>query len=79
MITIHIFFFSEPITTGPGMIKVTVTLPKYQNIFFNGISRDPRLAKWAAAKTAVIQLKKQTNSFIPVKHKDLYKHYKSMQ
>lgn len=72
-------FFSEPITMRPGMIKVTVTLPKFQNKCFNGISRDARLAKWAAAKTAVIQLKKQSNSFIRIKQKDLYEHYKSMQ
>ncbi|XP_055316038.1 endoribonuclease Dcr-1-like [Sitodiplosis mosellana] len=71
--------FSKPITMGPGKVQVTVTLPKYQNKRFNAVSRDPQLAKWGAAKTAVIQLKKQSNVFIPVTHNELYQHFKNKQ
>lgn len=73
------FYFSEPIAMGPGKVQVTVTLPKYQNKRFSAVSRDPQLAKWGAAKTAVIQLKKQANAFIPVKHNELYQHFKDLQ
>ncbi|XP_031637122.1 endoribonuclease Dcr-1-like [Contarinia nasturtii] len=68
--------FSDPVTVAPGKIQVSVTLPTFQNKRFNGFSRDAQLAKWAAAKAAVIQLKKQNNVFIPIKHKDAFKEAK---
>lgn len=63
-------------TVDAGKIEVKVTLPKFQNKCFSGFSRDRKLAKWAAAKSAVIQLKSKQNKFIPVKQNELFKHYK---
>lgn len=65
--------FSDPVTIAPGKIQVSVTLPKYDNKCFSAFSRDAKLAKWGAAKAAVIYLKKQNNAFIPTKQKDVYK------
>lgn len=67
---------SNPVTVAPGKIQVTVTLPKLQNKQYSGFSRDAQLAKWAAAKAAIIQLREQSNEFIPEKHRNLYQHYK---
>lgn len=56
-----------------GQIQVTVRLPKYQDATFSGFSRDEKMAKWAAAKAALIQLNKQSNVYIPVKAKEIIK------
>lgn len=60
-------FNSQPITIAPGQISVTLRLPKYKNQQFTGYSRDANIAKWAAAKSAVLRIKQQENKYIPKK------------
>lgn len=68
-----VVFISEPETIGPGKIMVQVTLPKYGNQTFSSISRHPDKAKWGAAKSALLQLKKQFNEYVPYKASELIK------
>lgn len=58
---------------APGQVRVEITLPKYKNMRFSATSRDPLLAKWGAAKSAIIRLKNQPNIFIRTKHNDYLK------
>lgn len=70
-----LFFFSisDPETIGPGKIMVQVTLPKYGDQSFSSISRSPKMAKWGAAKSALLQFKKQFNEYVPYKTSELAK------
>lgn len=61
-----------------GQIKVTVTLPKFQNKSFSAISRQSPLAKWGAAKAAVMHLKHQRNIFIQTSHSETVKKYENV-
>lgn len=72
-------YCSKPVTEAAGKIKVSVKLPKFDDQCFSAYSRDPDLAKWGAAKAAVLQLKRQNNAFLPTTHKELLKHYESTQ
>nr|ACZ26274.1 dicer-1-like protein [Mayetiola destructor] len=69
----HEAYFSKPETIGPGKIMVQVILPNYENQTFSSISRDPNLAKWGAAKSALLQLKKQFNEYVPYKSNEFIK------
>lgn len=70
--------FSEPITVNAGQIQVSVTLPKFQNKTFSAISRGAPLAKWGAAKAAVMNLKHQRNAFIQTTHNDTVKQFENI-
>lgn len=72
------FSFSDPVTVNAGQIKVTVTLPKYKNKSFSAISRSSPMAKWGAAKAAVMHLKKQCNVFIQTSHNEIVKKYENV-
>lgn len=61
-----------------GQIKVNVTLPKFQNQRFSAFSRQSPLAKWGAAKAAVMHLKRRTNVFIPTSHSDTVKRFENI-
>lgn len=62
---------------GAGQIKVEVTLPNFQNKKFSAISRASPLAKWGAAKAAVMHLKHQRNVFIQTSHNEMLKKYEN--
>lgn len=61
-----------------GQVKVEVKLPMHSNKRFSAVSRDPFLAKWGAAKSAVIQMNNQKNVFIPTKQKSALKRLEYM-
>lgn len=69
--------YSEPVTVASGQIKVTVTLPQYNNSTFDGYSRDAQLAKWAAAKTAVNRLQNKSNEYVPIRSREIFQRYKN--
>lgn len=73
-----LFAKSEPVTVNAGQIKVNVTLPKFQHKSFSAFSRHPSLAKWGAAKAAVMHLKNQRNVFIQATHNELVKNYENI-
>lgn len=61
-----------------GQIKVKVTLPKFQNKSFSAISRASVMAKWGAAKAAVMHIKHQQNTFIKTTHNEMVKKYENV-
>lgn len=61
-----------------GQIKVTVILPKFQNKSFSAISRSAQLAKWGAAKAAVMHLKHQRSAFAQTSHNEMIKKYENV-